>query len=219
MRIKKLILPVFLLVVLPLSAGPGSVLEENFDGVKTGALPGGWKIAETRGTGKTALWRVEAEGENSGAVLRVMPRKGASGGTFNLCWTDSISFLDGEINVSLRADSGSEDQGGGPMWRVRDADNYYVARYNPLENNFRLYKVSGGMRTMLKSASGIRIPAGKWFDIRIVQQGSKIQCFLDGKKYLETEDTTFSDAGGVGLWSKADAATSFDNMVVTAAEK
>jgi len=219
MRIKKLIFPALLLLVFPLTAGPGSMLEENFDTVKAGTLPGGWKIAETRGSGKTALWRVESEGEKFGGVLRVMPRKGTSGGTFNLCWTDSISFLDGEIKVSLRADSGSGDQGGGPMWRVRDADNYYVARYNPLENNFRLYKVSGGIRTMLKSASGIRIPTGKWFNIRIVQQGPHIQCFLDGKKYLETEDTTFSDAGGVGLWSKADAATSFDNVVVTAEQK
>ena len=207
--------------IFPLLAasGTGEVFRENFDAVKVGSIPEGWRVDETRGRGKPAEWRVVSEGAGSprAHVLHVFPRKNASGGTFNLCWTDTVSFLDGEIKVLLKAGGGSEDQGGGPMWRVRDGRNYYVARYNPLENNFRLYKVSAGMRTMLKGASGISIPAGQWFSIRIIQKGRKIQCFLDGKKYIETEDDTFLSSGGVGLWSKADAATSFDALSVEAA--
>jgi len=199
-------------------ADGNSGVRESFDRAGEDGLPEGWMIDETRGSGKTAIWKISGDQATSddGKVLKVIPSKDASGGTFNLCRTDGISFLDGEIRVSLRADSGREDQGGGPMWRVQDGNNYYVARYNPLENNFRLYKVSKGVRRMLKSAGGIEIPAGEWFTIRIIQNGSHIQCFLNGTRYLEADDTTFPGAGGVGLWSKADAATSFDDLVVRA---
>lgn len=69
---------------------------------------------------------------------------GGTGQTYNLIWTSDISLKDGEIEVDVRANSGEEDQGGGPMWRVLDANNYYVVRYNPLGHNFSLYVVELG---------------------------------------------------------------------------
>src|SRR5437763_11518129 len=104
-------------------------------------------------------------------------------------------FQDGEIEVKVRANTGEEDQGGGLIWRVRDANNYYVARYNPLENNFRLYYVKNGNRTQIASARSINIKAGEWFSIKLIQHGTKIEGYLNGKKYLEATDETFKEAG------------------------
>ncbi len=144
----------------------------------------------------------------------VQPGADTFGGTYNLCWTNSVPFLDGEIEVRLRADTGHEDEGGGPIWRVRDRNNCYISRYNSLEHNCRLYLVKDGARKMLDSAARIEIPRGAWFTIKIVQQGDHIEGWLDGKKLLDARDTTFTGQGGVGLWTKADAATAFDDFTV-----
>jgi hypothetical protein len=94
-----------------------------------------------------------------------------------------------------------------------DAKNYYIARYNPLEDNFRVYKVEDGKRTQFQSA---KIPGDdKWHTLRITMAGAKITCYLDGQKYLEAEDSTFPDAGMIGLWSKSDAQSYFDELTVS----
>ena len=108
--------------------------------------------------------------------------------------------------------AGKNDQGGGLVWRAKDAKNYYIARYNPLEDNFRVYKVEGGKRTMFENA---KVPGDmEWHTLRITMKGSKITCYLDGKKHLEAEDSTFPEAGRIGLWSKADAQSYFDDLTV-----
>ncbi len=74
----------------------------------------------------------------------VTDTRGAGGSTFNLAWTDGARFQNGTIEVKVKARTGREDQGGGPIWRVQDKDNYYVARWNPLEDNFRVVSSSEG---------------------------------------------------------------------------
>lgn len=140
------------------------------------------------------------------------------GGTFNLCWTDTISFLSGEIEVRFKAVKGEEDQGGGVIWRVQDADNYYIARFNPLENNFRLYYVRDGARKTLAD-SRIKLASGEWHTLRIVQHGDRFEGYLNGNKLLEGTDTLFTKSGGVGLWTKADAVTFFDDFTIRAASE
>ena len=115
------------------------------------------------------------------------------------------------IRVSFKAVKGKIDQGGGPVWRYQDENNYYIARMNPLEDNFRVYKVVKGKRTQL-GTSDAKAPAGKWHAIRVVQKGNRIQCYLNGKRHLDVKDDTFTNRGKVGLWTKADAVTSFDNF-------
>jgi hypothetical protein len=105
------------------------------------------------------------------------------------------------------------DQGGGLIWRVKDHDNYYIARWNPLEDNFRVYYVKEGRRVQLDSAN-VKADFAKWHTIKIEQRGDAIACYLDGEKLLEVKDKTFAEAGGVGLWTKADAATAFDDLVI-----
>jgi hypothetical protein len=188
----------------------------SFDDVPAGSLPPGWKAEQTNPRGQGAEWSVQqdASAPSGGQVLALTNTRGASGGTFNLAWTHQVPFQDGRIEVKVKAGTGREDQGGGPIWRVQDRNNYYIARWNPLEDNFRLYYVQDGRRRQLESAN-VDLPADQWHTIAIDYQGNRIVAYLNGSQMFETTDDTFAQAGGVGVWTKADAATSFDDLVVT----
>ncbi len=190
-------------------------LEWTFENIPVGEIPQGWKVEGTNQRGPLATWQVveEKDAPSGTHVLALIRPNHHFGGTFNLCWTDKIRFKDGEIEVHFKANSGVEDQGGGVIWRAKDKDNYYISRFNPLENNFRIYYVKDGARRMLASAR-IKLPAHTWHELKITHYGTKICGYLNGKKLLEVKDNTFPDAGGVGLWTKADAATSFDDFEV-----
>ena len=126
---------------------------------------------------------------------------------------DGTSYGDLDLSVRLRAVAGEVDRGGGLVWRARDAKNYYIARYNPLEDNFRVYKVQDGKRTQFQSA---KVPGDEaWHVLRVTMVGTRITCRLDGQSLLEVEDSTFPAAGMIGLWSKADAQSYFDDLTVT----
>ncbi len=192
-------------------------LDLNFEQVPAGKIPAGWKVEATMQRGPLATWQVvEDQTAPSGKkILSLTSTNHTSGSTFNLCWDPQFLFLNGEISVMVRANKGLEDQGGGVIWRARDKDNYYISRYNPLENNFRIYYVKNGSRTMLASAR-IAIPAHRWFELKITVDGDVFRGYLNGKKLLEAKDDTFKNAGGTGLWVKADGKTSFDNFHVAA---
>ncbi len=187
----------------------------TFENVATGKLPAHWKVEATRQRGPLATWQVikDTTAPSGSKVLALTSPNHHYDGTFNICWTNSINFLNGEIKVMFKANTGRVDEGGGIMWRVRNKNNYYVSRYNPLEDNFRLYYVKNGVRRMIASAK-VKIPKGKWYEQKIVQKGNHIYCYLNGKKYLDAKTNTFRNAGGVGLWTKSDAVTSFDNFEV-----
>jgi hypothetical protein len=139
--------------------------------------------------------------------------EGADSG-YNLAIVEKIAVKDVDLSVKLRANGGKNDQGGGIVWRYKDEKNYYVCRINPLEGNYRVYKVVDGKRTQLQSAD-VNTEADKWYALRVVMTDNQMICYLDGKKLLEASDDTIKDAGMVGVWTKADAATSFDNVSVT----
>lgn len=185
----------------------------SFESDQIGVLPDGWQAAKT-GEGPGSVWQVVADAsapDGSHALAQMSsdgPRR-----MFNLCVANDTSYRNPDVTVSLKAVSGVVDQGGGLVWRYADANNYYVARLNPLESNFRLYKVVDGKRTQLQSA-GVDKPAGQWHELRIVQVDNHIRGYLNGKLLLAVTDNTFQDAGHVGLWTKADAVTFFDNLRV-----
>lgn len=185
---------------------------EKFD---RGKIPAQWKVEATNQRGPLATWKVieDTTAPSGNNVFALTSPNHDFGGTFNLCWTKGISFLNGEISVMFKANTGEEDRGGGVIWRARDSGNYYISRYNPLENNFRIYYVKDEARKILASAR-VKLPSGKWHELKITQNGKHIAGYLNGKKLLEVDDDTFQSSGGVGLWTKADAVTSFDNFVV-----
>ncbi|HWB07738.1 MAG TPA: hypothetical protein VG826_00740 [Pirellulales bacterium] len=133
--------------------------------------------------------------------------------TFNVVLIDGFEMLDVDLTVRFKAVSGVNDRGGGLVWRAKDKRNYYICRYNPLENNFRLYHVVGGKRTLLDSVD-IKHTEG-WHTIRVTMRGDRIDCYYDGKRYLDADDTMLPDAGRIGLWSKSDARTYFDDLTAT----
>ncbi len=200
---------------LKTSFGKNTIVAWNFENVPVGKIPEGWKIEATRQQGPLAKWEVikDKTAPSGTHVLSLTKINHKCGRTFNLCWTDKVKFLNGEIKVKFKANTGNEDQGGGIMWRVRNKNNYYVARFNPLEDNFRIYYVHNGKRKMIKSAK-IALPAGKWHTMKIIQNGNEFEGYLNGKKLIEGKNDLFRNPGGVGLWTKADAATSFDDFTV-----
>lgn len=179
-----------------------------------GALPPGWTAAQT-GEGKGSVWRVvdDATAPGGKALAQVSPD--GPNPLFNLCVADRLRWADVDLSVSLRAIAGAKDQGGGPVWRYQDAKNYYVARINPLENNYRVYKVVAGKRTQLATVD-VTTPADRWHTLRIVHRGDRIQCYLGGKLSLDVRDATIAKAGKIGLWTKADAQTRFAALAAAA---
>ena len=192
----------------------GGASSWNFDGDRD--LPSGWKAEGTNQRGPVAMWAIKANASapSKPNALALTDTREGWGGTFNLFWTDRVKFKDGIIEVKVKAGSGEGDQGGGPIWRARDKDNYYIARWNPLEDNFRVYAVTNGRRKTLDSAT-VKADPARWHTIRIEHIGDEIRCSFDGEELLMVHDQTLPGAGGVGVWTKADAATSFDDFKVT----
>jgi hypothetical protein len=190
----------------------------DFEDATAGKLPSGWTAAKT-GEGPGSVWKV-IEDSSAPRGPKVLAQTSPEGPNplFNLCIADESGFTDLDLSVSFKAVMGETDQGGGPVWRYKDAKNYYIARMNPLEDNFRVYKVVAGKRSQLGSVE-VEAAAGKWHTIRVVHKGNQIQCYLNGKLHLDVKDDTFKGAGKIGLWTKADAVTSFDELTVAAPAK
>ncbi|APW61918.1 hypothetical protein [Paludisphaera borealis] len=151
-------------------------------------------------------WEVALDGDNH--VLAQLAEN--ENRVFNVALVEGTSLKDLGVSVRVKPKAGKLDQGGGVVWRAKDKDNYYVARFNPLEDNLRLYKVENGKRTQLDHADA---PGDRdWHTLKITMQGREITGWLDGKKLLVAEDSTFPDAGRIGVWSKADAQSYFDDL-------
>ncbi|WP_435021219.1 hypothetical protein TA3x_002253 [Tundrisphaera sp. TA3] len=199
MNLRSALLMAPLLSGLALAAGPGQTWD--FEADAPGALPKNF-------TNEVGRWVVAQDGGNRALLQDAKNEKPA----FNVALVDAPPRKDLDLSVRLRAIDGEIDQGGGLVWRARDARNYYTARYNPLEDNLRIYKVQDGVRTMFGSAD---VPGDLgWHTLRVTMVGPKMTCSLDGKKFLEAEDATFPDAGRIGLWTKADARTQFDDLTL-----
>jgi hypothetical protein len=196
MKLAALFLPLALLAACSSTAN-----EEGVPPAREAAAA--WTPAETNGIGTPAAWTTTLDAQH-GRIKTVATDN--TGHNYNLLLSGETYGPDISIRTRLRANSGLEDQGGGVVWRAQDAANYYVTRWNPLENNLRIYKVENSKRTQLASISG-ELPAG-WLDLSVTMRGPKIVVAC-GSLSLGVEDTTLAAAGKVGLWTKADANTSF----------
>jgi hypothetical protein len=179
---------------------------ENFDKATPGTLPEGW-IAGVTGRGDPR-WAV--------AVDRTAPSQPHSlqqtgTGTFPWCVNKGASLADGFVEVRFKPMGGKEDQAGGVVWRWKNGDSYYVARANALENNLSLYYTENGRRNTIQY---VEAPvAGKvWHTLRVDFSGRNIKVALDGKTYIDLDDAHHSGSGAVGVWTKADSTTAFDDF-------
>ena len=166
---------------------PAGVIARGFVGVE-----GKWMIV------KTPTGRVLAQEASN------------TDNTFNVALVEGVEARDLALSVRIKPLAGTDDQGGGVVWRARNGRNYYVARYNPLEDNFRVYTVVNGVRTLLQSAEAPK--RDDWRSVRVVMIGEHIECYLDGIKLLDVHNKTFTGPGRIGVWSKADARSYFDDL-------
>ena len=184
----------------------------NFDNDKPGGLPAGWSAGVTgRGTPK---WVVEPD---ASAPSKPHVLKQSGSGTFPYCVVKQSSLANGYVEVKFKALSGREDQAGGVVWRWKDGDNYYVARANALENNVSLYYTENGSRKTIKYVDA-PVPGNVWHTLRVEFAGPAIKVMLNGKTYIEVKDLHITGRGAVGVWTKADSVTAFDDFAFGAAD-
>jgi len=198
----------FFLAILLVSRFTGLTLADDatqgtrkwgFESETIGHVPNGFRSA-------VGAWNVTQDGPN-----RVLTQTAKNAdAVFNLIVRTDVLFSDVDCSVRLKANQGIVDQGGGIVWRLKDSRTYYLARFNPLEDSLRVYKVLDGKRTQLAST---KVPGDlEWHTLEIGMKGSQIRCTLDKKHRLEIEDTAIRGFGRVGLWSKSDAQSSFDDF-------
>ena len=178
----------------------------NFDRASPGRPPAGWTATQT-GTGQ-AIWAV-VQDDTAPSKPNVLKQSGEA--TYPVCIKDDTSVRDGFVEVKFKPISGKIDQAGGVIWRVRDANSYYVARANALEDNVTIYDTVNGRRTERKRTN-MKVASNEWHTIRVDFQDQHFTVTLDGKKAMEWDDATFKEAGKVGVWTKADSVTLFDDF-------
>ena len=185
----------------------------TFDADAIGIAPPGWTAGVTgRGSPR---WTVEADAT---APSKPNVLKQSGHGDFPWCVKNDMLIADGYVEARFKPISGKEDQAGGVVWRWKDRDNYYVARANALENNGSLYYTQNGRRITIKYVDA-PVPANSWHTLRVDFTGKRIRVALDGKAYIEVDDERIAGSGRVGVWTKADSVTVFDDFAYGSAER
>jgi len=186
----------------------------NFDSDPAGKLPARFRSVLT-GQGTPGTWVVKED-----ATAPSKPNVLAQTSTdttdyrFPLAILEEGSFKDLDLSVKFKAVGGKVDQAGGLIFRVQDANNYYVVRANALEDNYRLYPVVAGRRRQFAGVN-LKVTSNQWHTLRVVAAGNRFQCYYDGELKIDATDNTFPNAGKVGLWTKADSVTHFDDLEVS----
>jgi hypothetical protein len=205
-------------IILAIAAGVPtlSLLAEtvNFHDATPGQLPPHWTGTQT-GSGQ-AKWSVEKD-DSAPSAPYVLKQSGQA--AYPVCIKEDTQLKDGFVEVKFKPLSGKEDQAGGVIWRVKDKDNYYVCRANALEDNVVLYKTVAGKRSSLdivgrKGGYGVKekVAPSQWHALRVEFRDHRFKVVFDGKHLFDIEDNTFTDAGKVGVWTKADSVTLFDDF-------
>lgn len=195
-----------LIMLALLSASVARAESVYFDDAKLGEVPAGWKAGSTGGG--TPKWSVESDSSapSKGNVL-----KQSGEGAYPWCVKKDVSIADGFVEVKFKPISGKEDQAGGVVWRFKDGDNYYIARANALEDNVSLYHTEDGNRMKIKYVDA---PVNKdaWNTLRVEFKDTNITVALNGKVYIDVQDKRIKGPGAVGVWTKADSVTLFDDF-------
>ena len=180
--------------------------------------PKGFEFGHTAGVGKPGRWIVQADGTNK-VLAQADPDSTRS--RFPVAVLSDLTAADVELSVRFKPISGRVDQAAGLVWRYQNQDNYYIVRANALEDNVVLYKVEGGKRTDLPLKGEGRtygkktdVPASQWSTLRVVANGRLFEVYFNGTKLYDVEDGTFVTPGKVGVWTKADSVTRFDDLTI-----
>ncbi len=208
----------------PVSGSKPSAAREmkvyDFENLGAGKAPREFTVART-GEGTPGRWEVQRADATSGKQVVTQLSDDRTDHRFPLLILDDFSSRDVDVSVRFKTISGKEDAAGGLIWRCQDKDNYYVIRANALEDNVVAYKTVNGKRSSIgikgdRTAYGVKmkVPHKQWNTLRVIAKGNSFTIYFNGQKAFEVEDDTFSNTGKVGLWTKADAVTQFDDLMV-----
>ncbi len=205
--------PIRLRPIRGMPAQPTHVTTLDFAKCDLNKTPADWRSDQT-GIGESASWIVVAEPTVAGEkrVLAQMSADAVNRQRFPLCVCQSLSLKDVEVSVRFKPISGQVDQCGGVIVRYQDKDNYYVLRANTLEENVRFYKIEKGKRSLIAGIPA-KVSLGQWHTLSLLACGQRFIATFDDKPF-EAGDATFASPGKIGLWTKADAVTHFDHVVV-----
>lgn len=194
----------------------------DFAADKDGQPAMGFACART-GTGRTGIWKIvqDTVGAQARNVLAQVDADTADN-RFPVCVRDDVTTADVDLSVKFRPVSGGVDQAAGLVWRYKDVNNYYIVRANALEDNVVLYKVQNGKRIDLPLVGKGRtyggkapVPKKQWSTLRVTAVGKTFTVFLNDAQLFTVEDTTFTEPGRVGVWTKADSVTYFTDLSIT----
>jgi hypothetical protein len=215
----------FMLVVIGCTEGPrppaktpatrpNYTMTVDFENDLDGKAPVGFTTALTGGGGP-AKWIIEtvATATKPGKVL-AQTSSDRTDYRFPLCIYDKVIARDVAVAVDFKTVSGKVDQAAGLVVRYRDKDNYYIVRANALEDNVRLYKVEKGQRRQLAGID-VKVSPAQWHNLSLTVVGSHLEVSMDDIHLFGADDQTFSEPGKVGLWTKADSVTRFDNFSIS----
>jgi hypothetical protein len=200
-----------------MEAGAGKAITLDFESAAAGELPAGFSTAVT-GRGGPASWAIiEDPTAPSGGKVLAQTSTDRTSSRFPLCIYEGLSATDVEVSVRFKPVSGTVDQAAGLVARYRDKDNYYIVRANALEHNVRLYKVERGKRTQFAGVD-VKVPANVWQTLTWEVKGTRFRVRLNDTLLFEADDRTFKNTGKVGLWTKADSVTYFDDLTIRPSE-
>jgi len=185
------------------TAAAGQPADWSFDRDEVGKPPAGGEVF-----GGTWEVRAEADAPSKPNVLS----QSATGEDFQAVRLGTAVYTDLTATVRFKPVSGKDDQAAGIIFRVQDKDNYYIARANALEDNVILFRYASGKRSTLKEGSA-KVPSGQWQELKVEAEGNRFRAFLNGQQVVEATDDAYP-AGGMGLWTKADSVTWFDDFRV-----
>jgi len=203
------------------AAQPEEALVFNFDRSETGRIPDEFTAALVGGGGPVRWEVLETEDAHSGDRVMGQLSDDKTNRRYPLLVCEAISARDVDLSVRFKTLSGEVDASGGLIFRCSDPNNFYVVRANSLEGNVVAYKTENGKRSNIGvkgegDAYGVKVevPHQQWNSLRVVAQGNLFEIFLNGRKLFDCENDTFTTSGKVGLWTKADAVTYFDDLSV-----
>jgi hypothetical protein len=192
----------------------------DFDHEQVGSMPAEWESAVTR-AGASSRWEILKDpGAPSQPNVLAQVSTDRTAGRFPLAVLRNVAIRDGEISVRFKPVSGEVDQAAGIVWRYSDPNNYYIVRANALENNVVLYKVQNGERTSLaprglpSRSYGVKhtVPKMAWSELKVSFADTLATVYFNNERLFEVSDGTFLRPGRIGLWTKADSVTRFDNF-------
>ncbi len=184
-------------------------IQLDFETMKAGEKPVDFEFSRT-GEGRPSVWRVDHfEGRNS----LLQADLDSEDYRFPIAVYSKTKLADVEVSTKYKSTAGEIDQVGGVVCRYSGPDRYYIARANALEHNVRLYHVIGSKRTQIANWTG-EVKANVWHELALRAKGENLSVLFDGKVVIDIQNSAISESGMVGIWTKSDSKTYFDELVI-----